>query len=67
MSKYFNITLAVLLAIVIVLSCTVIGKKAADPATYSHTIAVLDKNRSTVLVLSAASAGASAAVSALPV
>lgn len=66
MSKYFNITLAVFLAIVIVLSCTVIGKKAADPATYSHTIEVLDKNRSTVLVLSAASAGASAAVSALP-
>lgn len=66
MSKYFNITLAVFLAIVIVLSCTVIGKKASDPATYSHTIEVLDKNRTTVLVLSAASAGASAAVSALP-
>lgn len=66
MSKYFNITLAVFLAIVIVLSCTVVGNKAADPATYSHTIEVLDKNRSTVLILSAASAAASAAVSALP-
>lgn len=66
MSKYFNITLAVFLAIVIVLSCTIVGNKATDPATYSHTIEVLDKNRSTVLVLSAASAAASAAVSALP-
>ena len=55
-SKYFNITLAVFLAMVIILSCTVGGNKAADPATYSHTIEVLDKNRSTVLILSAASA-----------
>lgn len=37
-----------------------------DPATYSHIIEVLDDNRATVLKLTAASAAASAAVSALP-
>lgn len=58
--------LALILALIIILSCTVIGNKFTDPATYSHTIEVLDHNRTTVLGLTAASAAASAAVSALP-
>jgi len=66
MAKYLRIAAVVVLSLVIILSCTFVGNKLTDPATYSHTIEVLDKNRSTVLALSAASAGASAAVSALP-
>ena len=66
MAKYLRIAAVCILALAIILSCTVVGKKLTDPATYSHTIEVLDKNRSTVLGLSAASAAASAAVSALP-
>ena len=54
------------LALTIILSCTVIGNKLTDPATYDHTIEVLDHNRTTILGLTAASAAASAAVSALP-
>ena len=65
-SKYFNIALAVFLAIVIVLSCTVVGNNATDPATYSHTIEVLDHSRTTILGLTAASAAASTALSAIP-
>ena len=66
MEKYRRIVAVSILALTIILSCTVLGTKLTDPAVYSHTIAVLDKNRSTVLGLSAASAAASAAVSALP-
>ena len=66
MAKYIRIAVIAVLAIAIILSCTVLGNKMTDPATYSHTIQVLDKNRTTVLGLSAASAVASAAVSALP-
>lgn len=66
MAKYLRILAIVVLAIAIILSCTIVGKKATDPTTYSHTIEVLDKNRSTVLGLTAASAVASAAVSTLP-
>ena len=66
MEKAFRITVIVTLALAIILSCTVVGNKLTDPATYSHTIEVLDQNRSTVLGLSAAAAAASAAVSALP-
>ena len=66
MEKYLRIAVVVILALTIVLSCTVIGNKLTDPATYAHTIAVLDQNRTTVLGLTAASAAASAAVSALP-
>lgn len=66
MAKYIRIAIVSVLALIIVLSCTVIGNKLTDPATYSHTIQVLDKNRASVLGLSAASAAASAAVSALP-
>lgn len=66
MAKQIRIAVILILALTIVLSCTVVGKKMTDPATYSHTIEMLDKNRSTVLGLSAASAAASAAVSALP-
>ena len=66
MAKYLRIAIVSILALTIILSCTVIGNKLTDPATYSHTIEVLDKNRTTVLGLSAASAAASAAVSALP-
>ena len=66
MAKYLRVAGAIFLALTIILSCTVIGNKLTDPATYSHTIAVLDDNRTTVLGLTAASAAASAAVSALP-
>ena len=66
MVKYLRIAVILILALTVVLSCTLIGNKLTDPATYSHTIEVLDKNRTTVLGLSAASAAASAAVSALP-
>lgn len=66
MAKYLRITTIIILALAIILSCTFVGKKMTDPATYSHTIEVLDKNRSTVLALTAASAAASAAVSTLP-
>ena len=66
MEKYKRIATVSILSLLIILSCTVFGMKMTAPATYSHTIEVLDKNRSTVLGLSAASAAASAAVSALP-
>ena len=66
MAKYFRMAAVFVLALTIILSCTVVGNKLTDPATYSHTIEVLDQNRSTVLGLSAAYAAASAAVSALP-
>ena len=66
MAKYLKIGWAFILALTIILSCTVIGNKLTDPATYSHTIEVLDHNRTTVLGLTAASAAASAAISALP-
>ena len=66
MAKYLRIALIFILAVIIILSCTVIGNKLTDPASYGHTIETLDKSRTTVLGLSAASAAASAAVSALP-
>lgn len=66
MVKYLRIAGAVILALTIILSCTVVGTKLTDPATYAHTIEALDHNRTTVLKLTAASAAASAAVSALP-
>lgn len=66
MVKYLRIAGAVILALTIILSCTVVGTKLTDPATYSHIIEVLDDNRTTVLKLTAASATASALISALP-
>lgn len=66
MKEYLRIAAIIVLALAIILSCTVVGNKMTDPATYSHTIEALDKNRTTVLGLSAASAAASAAISALP-
>lgn len=66
MARILRIATVSVLALIIILSCTVFGTKLTDPATYSHTIEVLDQNRTTVLGLSAASAAASAAVSALP-
>ena len=66
MIKYLRIAGAVILALIIILSCTVVGTKLTDPATYSHIIEVLDDNRATVLRLTAASATASALISALP-
>jgi hypothetical protein len=66
MRKYLRIAGVFILALTIILSCTVVGNKLTDPATYAHTIEVLDKNRTTILGLTAASAAASAAVSALP-
>jgi len=66
MTRYLRIALICILTLTIILSCTLIGNKLTDPATYSHTIEVLDQNRSTILGLTAASAAASAAVSAIP-
>ena len=66
MARIVRIALICLLSLTIILSCTVLGNKLTDPETYSHTIGVLDRNRTRVLGLSAASAAASAAVSALP-
>lgn len=66
MGKILRIGFVLILAVTIILSCTLIGTKMTDPATYSHTIDVLDQNRTTVLGLSAASAVASAAISTLP-
>lgn len=66
MAKYLHIAIVLILALAIILSCTVFGSKLTDPATYSHTIEVLDENRTTVLSLTAASAAASAAISAIP-
>ena len=66
MARAFHIAVILILALSIVLSCTVLANKLTDPVTYTHTIEVLDDNRATVLGLSAASAAASAAISALP-
>lgn len=66
MEKILRAAVITVLALAIVLSCTVAGSKLTDPATYAHSIEVLDGNRATVLGLSAAAAAASAAVSALP-
>lgn len=66
MAKYLRLAGVIILALTIILSCTLVGNKLTDPATYSHTIEVLDHNRTTILGLTAASAAASAAVSALP-
>ena len=66
MEKYLRIGIVAILALTVILSCTVVGNKLTDPASYTHTIEMLDQNRTTVLALSAASAAASAAVSALP-
>lgn len=66
MTKYVRISIAVVLAILIVLSFTFLGNKLTDPATYTHSIEVLDHNRNVVMGLTAASAAASAAVSVLP-
>lgn len=66
MVKQLRIAIVVILALTIILSCTLVGNKLTDPATYSHSIEVLDQNRTRVLGLAAASAAASAAVSAIP-
>ena len=66
MTRYLRTAFICILALSIILSCTVVGRKLTDPATYSHTIEVLDKNRGTILGLTAATAAASAAISAIP-
>lgn len=66
MSKYMRFIWGLVLSLAIIISCTFLGNKLSDPATFSHTIEVLDKNRTTVLSLSASTAVASAAISALP-
>ena len=66
MARTVRIAIVIILSLTIILSCTVVGNKLTDPVTYSQTIEALDKNRTTVLGLSAAAAAASAAVSALP-
>ena len=42
MAKKLQIAFVVILAVAIVLSCTLVGTKMTDPATYSKTIQVLD-------------------------
>lgn len=66
MVKYLRVALALILVVLIILSYTVVGNKLTDPATYSHSMEVLDGNRTTVLALAAASAAASTAVSSMP-
>lgn len=66
MAKYLRVLVIAVLSLAIIFSCTFVGNKMTDPTTYTHTIEVLDKNRTTVLALTAASAAASAAVSTLP-
>jgi len=66
MTRYIRIAAVFILSVAIILSCTVLGNKLTDPETYSHTIETLDKNRATVLGLTAASAATSAAISAIP-
>ena len=66
MSRTLQGLVVVQLALAIIFSCTFVGNKMTDPVTYTHTIEVLDRNCTTVLGLSAASAAASAAVSTLP-
>lgn len=66
MIRYLRIAFICVLALSIILSCTVVGNKLTDPATYSDTIEALDKNRTTILGLTAAAAAASAAISAIP-
>ena len=56
MAKYRRIAVVSILALTIILSCTVFGMKLTDPASYRHTIEVLDRNRTTVLGLSALTA-----------
>lgn len=65
MERYLRLVVAVILVIAIILSVTLLGNKFTDPATYSHSIEVLDDNKATVLGLAAASAAASTAVSFL--
>ena len=49
MERALRMGIIFLLILTMILSCTVIGNKLTDPATYSPTIQVLDKNRTTVL------------------
>ncbi len=66
MIKYLRMTCIVVLALVIIASCTFGGRYFTDPASYTHTIEALDQSRSNVLGMSAAAALASSAISALP-
>ena len=65
MEKYLRLVVAVVLVIAIILSVTLLGNRFTDPATYSHSIEVLDDNKATVMGLAASSAAASTAVSLL--
>ena len=66
MEKWLRVAAILILAVTIVLSCTVMGTRFTDPSTYAHVINALDQNRVQLLKLSAESAGASAVISALP-
>ena len=66
MEKWLRVAAILILAVTIVLSCTVMGTRFTDPSTYAHVINALDQNRVQLLNLSAESAGASAVISALP-
>ena len=65
MAKYSRLIVVLILVLAIILSITVVGKKMTTPATYSHSIEVLDDSKAKVLGLAAASAAASTAVSLL--
>ena len=66
MKQILRAVWVLILSLSIVLSCTVVGDRLTDPAAYSHTIEVLDHNRTAVLGLSAAAVATSGAVTALP-
>lgn len=66
MEKWLRVAAILILAVAIVLSCTVMGSRFTDPSTYAHVIDALDQNRVKLLELSAGAAVASAAISVLP-
>lgn len=58
--------LAIILIIMAVLSASIVTKYTTSPENHAHTIASLDEKKATVMELTAASAGISAAITAIP-
>ena len=58
--------LAIILIIMAVLSASIVTKYTTSPENHAHTIASLDEKKTTVMELTAASAGISAAITAIP-
>lgn len=63
---YFKAIVVVLCIVAIVVSAIPLSAHFSSPETYAETIKTLDAKRDTVLGLTAASAGLSAAISAIP-